>query len=157
MDPARLASLWQATYKETMRTARANAPSRPASVWLSASLYVSLALARGRRPVSFGRQASSALVLLCALPGLCSTALAAPLTEPVTVQAQREGGAVRVTTEAVARAPLTLIWGALTDYNHLAEFVPAWSAAARWKGAATAWLWRSRARPVSGFSPTPLT
>ena len=124
MAPALLASLWQATYKETMRTARANAPIRPASVWLSASLNVSLALARRRRPVSFGRQASSALVVLCALPGLCSTALAAPLTAPVTVQAQREGSAVRVTTEAVVRAPLTLIWGALTDYNHLAEFVP---------------------------------
>ena len=116
MAPALLASLWQATYKETMRAANANARKYSSSA--------SSSLARRRRPGSFRRQAGSALVVLCALTGLCSTAMAAPPAEPVTVQAQREGSAVRVTTEAVVRAPLTLIWGALTDYNHLAEFVP---------------------------------
>ena len=116
MAPALLASLWQATYKETTRTANANARKRTS--------FASSSLARRRRPGSFGRQAGSALVVLCALTGLCSTVRAAPPTEFVTVQARREGSAVRVTTEAVVRAPLTLIWSALTDYNHLAEFVP---------------------------------
>ena len=116
MAPALLASLWQATYKETTRTANANARKRTS--------FASSSLARRRRPGSFGRQAGSALVVLCALTGLCSTVRAASPTESVTVQARREGSAVRVTTEAVVRAPLTLIWSALTDYNHLAEFVP---------------------------------
>ena len=116
MAPALLASLWQATYKETMRAANANARKYSSSA--------SSSLARRRRPGSFRRQAGSALVVLCALTGLCSTVRAASPTESVTVQARREGSAVRVTTEAVVRAPLTLIWGALTDYNHLAEFVP---------------------------------
>jgi ribosome-associated toxin RatA of RatAB toxin-antitoxin module len=49
---------------------------------------------------------------------------AAGANEVIAVQAHREGEAVRVTTEAVVRAPFDVIWGAITDYDRLAEFVP---------------------------------
>jgi ribosome-associated toxin RatA of RatAB toxin-antitoxin module len=44
--------------------------------------------------------------------------------EVVSVQAQREGTAVRITTQAIVRAPHDLIWKALSDYDRLAEFIP---------------------------------
>jgi ribosome-associated toxin RatA of RatAB toxin-antitoxin module len=40
------------------------------------------------------------------------------------VQATRQGAAVQVTTQALVRAPLEVIWQTLTDYDRLAEFVP---------------------------------
>jgi ribosome-associated toxin RatA of RatAB toxin-antitoxin module len=44
--------------------------------------------------------------------------------EVISVQAKRQGSAVQVTTQAIVRAPLEVIWQTLTDYDHLAEFVP---------------------------------
>ncbi len=42
----------------------------------------------------------------------------------VTVAAQREGDAVRVNAHAVLRATQPVIWRTLTDYDHLAAFIP---------------------------------
>jgi len=44
--------------------------------------------------------------------------------EDLTVEAKRAGRAVSVEARATLTAPLELIWGTLTDYDHLAEFVP---------------------------------
>lgn len=102
----RLVRLWRAPQHETTPTAPACRDQTRPAAWQ-------------------GRGAMTLLVVLSTLPALCSTAQAAAApAEPVSVQAQREGSAVRVTTEAVVRAPLKVIWGALTDYNHLAEFIP---------------------------------
>lgn len=106
MACACLVRLWRAPRQETAPTAPACRDQTRPATW-------------------HGRGAMTLLVALTTLPALCSTARAAAApAEPVSVQAQREGSAVRVTTEAVVRAPLKLIWGALTDYNHLAQFVP---------------------------------
>ncbi len=56
---------------------------------------------------------------------LCASAAAPAMsTEVISVQAQRQGTAVQVTTQALVRAPFDLIWQTLTDYDRLAEFVP---------------------------------
>jgi ribosome-associated toxin RatA of RatAB toxin-antitoxin module len=55
------------------------------------------------------------------LPLLPATALAA--TE-VGVSAVARDDAVEVATHALVRAPLELVWQTLTDYDHLARFVP---------------------------------
>lgn len=102
----RLVRLWRAPQHETTPTAPACRDQTRPAAW-------------------HRRGAMTLLVALSTLPALCGTAQAAAApAEPVSVQAQREGSAVRVTTEAVVRAPLKVIWGALTDYNHLAEFIP---------------------------------
>ena len=44
--------------------------------------------------------------------------------EAVSVQASRQGPAIRIETSAVVKAPLDVIWNTLTDYNRLAEFIP---------------------------------
>ncbi|HEV7856028.1 MAG TPA: SRPBCC family protein [Herminiimonas sp.] len=44
--------------------------------------------------------------------------------EPFTVDAARHGDAVQINASATVRAPLALIWSTLTDYDHLAEFIP---------------------------------
>jgi ribosome-associated toxin RatA of RatAB toxin-antitoxin module len=43
------------------------------------------------------------------------------------VNATRYGDAVQVNVRATLRAPLALIWNTLTDYDHLAEFIPGMS------------------------------
>jgi ribosome-associated toxin RatA of RatAB toxin-antitoxin module len=42
----------------------------------------------------------------------------------ISVNATAQDGAVQVTAHAVVRAPIGLIWQTLTDYDHLAQFVP---------------------------------
>ncbi len=52
---------------------------------------------------------------------------AAPLARPgadISVEAVARDTAVEVTAHAVVRAPADLIWRTLTDYDHLAQFVP---------------------------------
>ncbi len=44
--------------------------------------------------------------------------------EDLTVEARRAGSAVAVKARATLRAPADLIWKTLTDYDHLAEFIP---------------------------------
>jgi ribosome-associated toxin RatA of RatAB toxin-antitoxin module len=42
----------------------------------------------------------------------------------IAVEAQLQDNALAVTARATIRAPLQLIWRTLTDYNHLAQFIP---------------------------------
>ena len=58
------------------------------------------------------------------MPVLLCAAVVAPAAEPLLVQAHRQGDAVQVQAQALIRAPHDLIWNTLTDYDHLAEFVP---------------------------------
>ncbi len=68
---------------------------------------------------------SARLALISALMGAFSTAAGVVMAgEPISVEARRQGSAVQVTTQALVRAPLEVIWQTLTDYDHLAEFVP---------------------------------
>jgi ribosome-associated toxin RatA of RatAB toxin-antitoxin module len=63
------------------------------------------------------RQFVLLLLLSCA-------AVLAGATEPMQVQARRQGDAVQVQAQASVKAPHALIWKTLTDYDHMAEFVP---------------------------------
>lgn len=58
------------------------------------------------------------LLLLSCAAGLANVA------EPARVQARRQGDAVQVQAQTTVKAPRELIWSTLTDYNHMAEFVP---------------------------------
>ncbi len=51
----------------------------------------------------------------------CSHASAAA---DLIVEAKRSGGAVAVEAQVTLEAPPELIWSTLTDYDHLAEFIP---------------------------------
>ena len=42
----------------------------------------------------------------------------------VTLDAQLQGNALAVSAHATIRAPLPVIWHTLTDYDHLADFIP---------------------------------
>jgi ribosome-associated toxin RatA of RatAB toxin-antitoxin module len=44
--------------------------------------------------------------------------------EPFSVETTRHGDVVQVLAHATVKAPLELIWSTLTDYDHLAEFIP---------------------------------
>ena len=44
--------------------------------------------------------------------------------EQISVSAARQGSAVAIRARATLRAPLDVIWQTLTDYDHLAEFIP---------------------------------
>lgn len=44
--------------------------------------------------------------------------------EDVAVEAQLQGNALAITAHATLRAPLPIIWRTLTDYDHLAAFIP---------------------------------
>jgi ribosome-associated toxin RatA of RatAB toxin-antitoxin module len=64
-------------------------------------------------------QRNFALLLL-----LSCVAPIAGAADAVQVQARRQGGAVQVQAQATVKAPHALIWKTLTDYDHMAEFVP---------------------------------
>jgi len=51
-------------------------------------------------------------------------AVQAPGAQDVGVDAQLQGNALAISTHATIRAPLPIIWQTLTDYDHLAEFIP---------------------------------
>jgi ribosome-associated toxin RatA of RatAB toxin-antitoxin module len=61
--------------------------------------------------------------MLCVL---ALTAMAPPWAsaQEVKVETSRHGDLVDVHARAVLRAPLAIVWDTLTDYDHLAEFVP---------------------------------
>ncbi len=42
----------------------------------------------------------------------------------VDVQAERNGGLIDVRALAIVQAPLAVVWGTLTDYERLPEFIP---------------------------------
>lgn len=60
----------------------------------------------------------------------CAVVLAALVSAPgkaaenVSIEALRRDDAIEVTCRALVRAPLELIWGTLTDYDRLPEFIP---------------------------------
>jgi ribosome-associated toxin RatA of RatAB toxin-antitoxin module len=54
----------------------------------------------------------------------CCWIAVAGAAEDVSVEAVRRGSAVEVQARATLAAPHSLIWGTLTDYNRLAEFIP---------------------------------
>ena len=64
------------------------------------------------------RRKLALLLLLSCAAGLANVA------EPAQVQARRQGDAVQVQAQTTVKAPRELIWSTLTDYNHMAEFVP---------------------------------
>jgi len=81
---------------------------------------VRLSIRRNRRGRSL-----PAWLLLPALPLLLgSVCAAASPTDEINVQATAQDAAVEITTRAVVHAPAELIWQTLTDYDHLANFVP---------------------------------
>jgi ribosome-associated toxin RatA of RatAB toxin-antitoxin module len=55
---------------------------------------------------------------------LSCAAVVTGAADAVRVQAHRQGDAVQVQAQATVKAPHALIWKALTDYDHMAEFVP---------------------------------
>jgi ribosome-associated toxin RatA of RatAB toxin-antitoxin module len=66
-------------------------------------------------------------ILLLAYTGTATYAYAAGDTGPrsqFSVEAKRYGDAVQVSVRTTVKAPLDLIWNTLTDYDHLAQFVP---------------------------------
>ena len=68
------------------------------------------------------RRLQRTLALLLLL--LSFAALPARAADGVLVQARKLGDAVQVQAQATVKAPHALIWKTLTDYDHLAEFVP---------------------------------
>ena len=63
------------------------------------------------------------LAVLLTLPLATGNARA----DVISVEAQRRGDALEVVCRALLEAPLELIWQTLTDYAHLAEFIPGMS------------------------------
>jgi ribosome-associated toxin RatA of RatAB toxin-antitoxin module len=53
---------------------------------------------------------------------------AAVAADNVVVEASRDGTAVAINARATVKAPYELIWATLTDYDHLAEFIPGMTA-----------------------------
>jgi hypothetical protein len=66
------------------------------------------------------RRRAGALLLACA----ASFGLAADAAQDFSVRAERRDGAVKIEASVTLSAPRELIWATLTDYDHLAEFVP---------------------------------
>ena len=61
------------------------------------------------------------LVSAAAAVFVCAGASAA---DDLVVEAKRAGHAVRVAARATLKVPAGLIWATLTDYDHLADFIP---------------------------------
>lgn len=59
-----------------------------------------------------------------AMAAISIAAGAARSAQDVAVDAQMEGNALAINAHATIRAPLPLIWRTLTDYDHLADFIP---------------------------------
>jgi len=56
--------------------------------------------------------------------GTVFAATRAESARDVAVDAERQGNALAISAHATIRAPLPLIWATLTDYDHLAQFIP---------------------------------
>ncbi len=69
------------------------------------------------------RLATRYLVIAIAV-AVVITAARVESAQDVAVDAQRQGNALAISAYARIRAPLPLIWQTLTDYDHLAEFIP---------------------------------
>jgi len=60
----------------------------------------------------------------CLIACLLAFCVAAVADDNVTITAEKRDSAVAIDARAEIRAPLTLIWDTLTDYNQLAHFIP---------------------------------
>jgi hypothetical protein len=56
--------------------------------------------------------------------GIIIAAETARSAQDVAVDTRLQGNALAISARATVRAPLPLIWHTLTDYEHLAEFIP---------------------------------
>lgn len=70
---------------------------------------------------TIAQRAFIAAVMLFTVTGMAHSA------ESFSVNAERSGDAVQVEASATIRAPLALIHDTLTDYDHLADFIPGMS------------------------------
>ena len=61
--------------------------------------------------------------LTCIAAGL-GTAIAAAAATDLEVEATRRGGLIEVRAKATIAAPLSVVWGTLTDYERLPDFIP---------------------------------
>src|SRR2546423_776540 len=77
---------------------------------------------RSPAPVSPLR-ASFALAIALLLPMQPSRAVPAPAAEDIAVDVRKNGDEVVVRVDCPVRAPLSLVWEVLTDYDHMARFV----------------------------------
>jgi ribosome-associated toxin RatA of RatAB toxin-antitoxin module len=75
--------------------------------------------------LSFRRTSIAAHVAAAIAAGAAFVAAeTARSAQDVAVEAQLQGNALAISARATIHAPLPLIWRTLTDYNHLAEFIP---------------------------------
>lgn len=82
----------------------------------------SLPPAAGCRHATRRRAAGRLLGLLAALALLPLATAQEP--GQLDVQAERRNGLIEVLAQAVVRAPLSIVWATLTDYERLPEFIP---------------------------------
>lgn len=59
-----------------------------------------------------------------ALSALLLVAIQARAAEDLSVEAIRRGDALEIACRAELEAPVEIVWQTLTDYDHLAEFIP---------------------------------
>src|SRR5271166_4121799 len=68
----------------------------------------------------------------CRAPEVCllfaMPIAAASAAGQVTIEASRQGSTVAIDAHATLKAPFALIWSTLTDYDHLANFIPGMTA-----------------------------
>src|SRR5690349_6898053 len=73
-------------------------------------------------PVTPGARSRCAALICAAM--LIIVARPARSAQDVMVEALPRGSALAIDARATIRAPLAVIWHALTDYDHLADFIP---------------------------------
>jgi hypothetical protein len=89
------------------------------------SLQRNRAAAEIRRP---RRSPTAARRVAAAVAALLLTPAAGAAAAAIELDAQLQGNAVAVAASARLNVPYAVIWQTLTDYNHLAEFVPGMTA-----------------------------
>jgi len=71
-----------------------------------------------------GAAAPRRAALLTVLIAAVGASLPAPAAEQFSVEAEARGSAVAVEARATLNASLPVAWATLTDYDHLADFIP---------------------------------
>lgn len=69
------------------------------------------------------RRALPALLLIGALLPGTAPARAADAPDDIAVHVEKDGGTIRVRVDCPVRAPATVAWDVLTDYDNMAKFV----------------------------------
>lgn len=94
---------------------------------VSAASYSKIALTRRSRMASGNRPSGIAVRILAAIAIATVTAFAAGAAhsaQDVAIDARIKGNALAIDARATLRTSLPLIWRTLTDYDHLADFIP---------------------------------